>query len=255
MTDQSAKAQQLRSLQVPGDPVVLTNAWDASSARTFVEAGFAAIATSSGAVAQVLGHSDGENAPLDEVFAAIGRIARAVDVPVTADIERGYGLEPEEIVAQLVGAGAIGCNLEDSYPATKEMVPTDEHAEWLGRVRTAANERGVPIVINARVDVHLRKWGEPDRRLGEAVARAKRYIQAGADSVYPIFLNEPEELRRFVEQVDAPVNAVFMPGSSISAFASLGVARVSFGTGLHQAADTALKKMAERIAAGEDPYS
>ena len=255
MTDQQSRAQLLRSLHRPGDPVVLPNAWDASSARTFVEAGFKAIATSSGAVAQVLGYADGEDAPPDEVFDAIGRIARTVDVPVTADIERGYGLDPKEIVARLVAVGAVGCNLEDSFPATRELVPLDEQVDWLRAVRAAADATGVPIVLNARVDVHLRKWGEGEERLAEAVTRSRSYIDAGADSVYPIFLNDADELRTLVEQVGAPVNAVFLPGSSIADFAQLGVARVSFGSGLHQASDAALKKMAERIAAGEDPYS
>jgi 2-methylisocitrate lyase-like PEP mutase family enzyme len=254
-SDQASKAEALRLLHRPGNPVVLPNAWDASSAQTFQEAGFKAVATSSGAVAAALGYEDGEKTPADEMFAAIARIARSVDIPVTADIERGYQLDPEEIAQRLLDAGAVGCNLEDSDAATKELVAMDEQAGWLGRVRDAAAALGVPIVLNARVDVHLRKWGEPEQRLEQAVSRAERYIAAGADCVYPIFLNDPPELQAFVAGVGAPVNAVFVPGSSISSFASLGVARVTFGSGLYQATEGRLKEMAGRIAAEEDPYA
>jgi 2-methylisocitrate lyase-like PEP mutase family enzyme len=253
--DLASKAERLRSLHIPGDPVVLPNAWDAASAKTLVDAGFSALATSSSAVAEALGYADGEGTPAEEMFSAIARLTRTVEVPVTADIERGYALSPDEIVDRLIAAGAIGCNLEDSDPTSEELVPIDDQAEWLAEVRTAAEEAGVPVVVNARVDVHLRKWGAAETRLDEAVRRAKRYLEAGADCVYPIFLNDPAELRSFVDRVEGPVNAVFLPGSSISEFASTGVARVSFGGGLHAAMRASLERLAKRIAVGEDPYS
>lgn len=250
-----AKADTLRSLHVPGKPLVLPNAWDAASAKTLEAAGFAALATSSAAVAESLGFKDGENTPPDEMFAAVARIASAVDVPVTADIEHGYGLSPNEIVRRLVDAGAVGCNLEDSTAATKELFPAEDQAQWLSEVRAAADDVGVPIVINARVDVHLRGWGEGDERSAEAVRRGRLYLDAGVDCVYPIFLNDAPELTSFVEGVGGPVNAVFLPGSSIAELAGCGVARISFGSGLHQAAHAWLDRMAKRIRAGEDPYS
>jgi 2-methylisocitrate lyase-like PEP mutase family enzyme len=255
MTELVSKAERLRSLHVPGNPVVLPNAWDASSAKTLAAAGFAALATSSSAVAEALGYSDGEATPADEMFAAVARIVRSVDAPVTADIERGYKLPPDEIVERLIAAGAVGCNLEDSNPATDELIDGDEQAKWLGEVRASADERGVPIVINARVDVHLRKWGDPEARLDEAISRARSYLEAGADCVYPILLNDSAELGRFVEQVGGPVNVVFLPGSSIAEFASLGVARVSFGSGLHDLVLSRLGSAAEKILEGRDPYS
>lgn len=255
MSELSAKAELLKSLHVPERPVVLPNAWDASSAQTLAGAGFGALATSSGAVASVLGYADGEATPPDEMFAAVERISNAVSVPVTADIERGYGLEPAEIAARLLAAGAVGCNIEDSDPESHELVPAEEQAERLAQVRAAAGAAGVSIVLNARVDVHLRKWGDPGARLDEAVRRARLYLEAGADCVYPIFLNEPAELRRFVDAVEGPVNAVFLPKSlSIGELAECGVARITFGSGLHLAASAWLKSAAAAIVRGESPY-
>jgi 2-methylisocitrate lyase-like PEP mutase family enzyme len=250
-----SKSESLRALHVPGHPVVLPNAWDAASARVLAEAGFAALATSSGAVAKTLGYEDGEKTPPDEMFAAIDRITRAVAIPVTADIERGYGLDPKEIVERLVEAGAVGCNLEDSDPLSKELIDVDEQAEWLRDIRSAASDAAVPIVINARVDVHLRKWGEEGSRLERAVERGMRYLEAGADCVYPIFLNDPGELKRFVDGVRGNVNVVFLPGSTRSQLAATGVARISFGSGLHSTTMEWLAGVAQKITAGADPYS
>ena len=251
----AAKAERLRSLHVPGDPVVLPNAWDASSAGVFAEAGFFALATSSGAVAAALGYPDGEGAPADEMFDAIARIARSVDVPVSADIERGYGLAPDEIADRLLSAGAVGCNLEDSDPRSHQLVPAEDQAARLRALREACDQAGVPVVLNARVDVHLRNWGDAHDRLGEAVRRARLYLEAGADCVYPIFLNERDELRHFVHDAGGAVNAVFLPhGSSISAMASLGVARITFGSGLHRATNVWLSSLAGRITDGHSPY-
>jgi 2-methylisocitrate lyase-like PEP mutase family enzyme len=249
-----ASAESLRALHVPGDPVVLPNAWDAASARVLAEAGFAALATSSGAVARALGYEDGHKTPPDEMFGAIARITRAVDLPVTADIERGYDLEPKEIVERLVDAGAVGCNLEDSDPLSKELIDLDEQAEWLRDIRSAASDAAVPIVVNARVDVHLRKWGDEGSRLETAVERGMRYLEAGADCVYPIFLNDPAEVKSFVDGVRGNVNVVFLPGSTRAGLASTGVARISLGSGLHDASMQWLKGAAAKLAAGDDPY-
>lgn len=250
-----AKADELRSLHVPGDPIVLPNAWDAASAATLAGAGFAALATSSGAVAEALGYADGEQTPPDEMFAAIKRIVHAVDLPVTADIERGYGLDPSEIVDRLVEAGAIGCNLEDSYAASRELIDAEEQARWLSLVRTEADRSGVPLVLNARVDVHLRKWGAPEKRMDEAARRGRLYLEAGADCVYPIFLNDPDELKRFVDGVGGAVNVVFLPkGLSLKEMAACGVARVTFGSGLFDASRTWLSSAAASISKGESPY-
>src|SRR5215470_13988086 len=145
----------LRSLHRSGDPLLLPNAWDVATARAVVAAGFPVVATTSWGVAAALGYEDHERAPAGEMFAAAARIARRVDVPVTVDAEAGYGMQPADLVSALRGAGAAGCNLEDTDHAAGSLRDPDRHAEWLGAVRQAASADGYPLVINARVDVFL----------------------------------------------------------------------------------------------------
>ncbi|WBB92523.1 isocitrate lyase/phosphoenolpyruvate mutase family protein [Verrucosispora sp. WMMC514] len=253
MTDSTAaRAVALRALHRPGDPLVLPNAWDAGSARAVVAAGFPAVATSSAAVAESLGYGDGERTPPGEMFAAVTRIARAVAVPVTADLERGYGLRPDELVARLLDAGAVGLNLEDSDPRTGVMVDAEEQADLLAGVRAAAEDAGVAVVVNARTDVFLRPGAEPADRLAEAVRRARRYLAAGADCVYPILLADPTQLRDVVQAVAAPVNVLARPdGPGRTALAALGVARISYGSGLYAATRAHTARLLAAVAAGE----
>ncbi|MCW3841115.1 isocitrate lyase/phosphoenolpyruvate mutase family protein [Micromonospora yasonensis] len=251
MTELIRRAAALRALHRPGDPLILPNAWDPGSARAVVAAGFSAVATSSGAVAETLGHADGEGTPVDEMFAAVGRIAAAVTVPVTADLERGYGLRPAELVERLLAAGAVGCNIEDSDPRTRELYDVEEQADLLAGIRAAARTAGVDLVLNARVDVHLRAYGPAEGRLAEAVRRGRGYLAAGADSVYPIMLADPEQIRGFVAEVAAPVNVLARPGAPAPAeLAALGVARVSYGSGVYAAARARTVEMLTAIRAG-----
>ncbi len=243
MADLTSAATILRELHVPGKPLVLANSWDAASARLAVAAGFPAVATSSAAVAGSLGYRDHQDAPADEMFAAAARIARAVDVPVTVDAEAGYGLTATELVERLLAAGAVGCNLEDSDYATGGLTDTAAQADWLASVRAAADQAGVPLVVNARVDVFVRadKGTAPASLRDEAVARARAYLAAGADCVYPIMLGDRDVLRDIVIAVDsAPVNVMTTPGGTApKVLAETGVARVSVGGslwGVHQQA-------------------
>ncbi|WP_406314240.1 isocitrate lyase/phosphoenolpyruvate mutase family protein [Streptosporangium sp. NBC_01639] len=254
-TATTQKAMALRALHVPGDPLVVPNVWDAASARTVESAGFPVIATGSAAIAPVLGYDDGEAAPAGEMLAAVARIARAVGVPVTADLERGYGMEPAELVERLAAAGAVGCNLEDSDPRTGTMVDAGEQAAFLAAVRAAASEAGTGLVINARVDTYLHGEGTPDERLAEAVRRGRRYLQAGADCVYPILASDPAAIRSLAEEIDGPINIAFHPGTpSLAELAGLGVARVSFGPGLHRAVQAYTARMVAAIKIGQSPY-
>ena len=235
MTDRS---ETLRSLHVPGRPLLLPNAWDAASARAVVEAGFSAVATTSSGVANALGYEDHQGAPAEEMLAAAARIARVVDVPVTVDAEAGYGLEPVELVAELRRVGAAGCNLEDTDHDTGSLRDADEHASWLREVRQAATAAGYGLVINARIDVFLAATPDvPQAELvPDALARARVYLEAGADCVYPIALWETEALRSFVEGAGGPVNALAFPKAPPPAeLAAMGVARVSWGGLLHRA--------------------
>ncbi|MEV5895179.1 isocitrate lyase/PEP mutase family protein [Nonomuraea fuscirosea] len=241
-------ASELRALHVPGDPLVLPNVWDAASARAVQAAGFPAVATGSAAVARVLGYEDGERTPVGEMMAAIARVVRAVDRPVTADVERGYGLKPAELAERLLATGAVGCNLEDSLPAGGEMVDPDEQAAFLAEVRAAA---GDGLVINARVDLYLR--GRATRE--QALERGRRYLEAGADCVYPIGLTDADEIRALVSGLGGPVNVLFRPGvTGLSGLAGLGVARISFGSGLHQASQAYTESLLAEVRAGRDPF-
>ncbi|MGC1214453.1 MAG: isocitrate lyase/phosphoenolpyruvate mutase family protein [Micromonospora sp.] len=249
------RAATLRALHRPGDPLILPNAWDAGSARAVVAAGFPAVATSSGAVAAALGHADGEAAPVGEMLDAVARVAAAVDVPVTADLERGYGLRPAELVERLLATGAVGCNIEDSDPRTHELYDAEEQADLLAGIRAAAGAAGADLVLNARVDVFLRAAGRAEDRLAEAVRRARSYRAAGADCVYPIVLGEPQAIRTLVSDVDVPVNVLARPGTpALAQLAGLGVARISFGSGVYAAAHARTVEMLAAIRAGEDAF-
>jgi 2-methylisocitrate lyase-like PEP mutase family enzyme len=260
MTDERSglaeRAERLRAAHHEDLPLVLPNVWDAGGARLAEQAGFPAIATTSGGVAVSLGHADGQRTPVAEMFAAVGRIARAVTVPVTADLEAGYGLPPAEFVERLLAAGAVGCNLEDTDHAGGALVAAEAQADRLAAVRAAADAAGVPIVINARVDVFVRQVGPPEERLAEGLRRARQYLAAGADCVYPILLEDASQLAAFVRDLGAPVNVMLRAGGpSLDGLARLGVARISVGSGLHHAGSAALRESLERLRSGRDPYT
>ncbi|MEU3951094.1 isocitrate lyase/PEP mutase family protein [Streptomyces achromogenes] len=234
-----SKAEQFRALhrgRAPGDPLVLPGPWDAAAARVLAEAGFPALATPSAGVAASLGYADGAT-PADEMFAAVARIARAVDVPVSADVEGGYGLAPEELVERLLEAGAVGCNLEDSDGGV--LKDPHAHAEFLAGVRRAAADR---LFVNARIDVFVHGDGDPER----AIERAALYRAAGADCVYPILA--PAELVPLLRSgIEGPLNLLARldgDGPSPAALGELGATRVTFGPGLQRRTAAALREIA-----------
>jgi 2-methylisocitrate lyase-like PEP mutase family enzyme len=247
-------ASALRAMHAGPRPLVLPNVWDPVSARAYAEAGFGALATSSSAVAATLGYADGET-PAAEMLPAVARIATSVSVPVTADVEAGYGLAPAELVARLLEAGVAGCNLEDSDHASGVLTEPERQADFLAAVRA---EAGGELVINARVDVYIRQRADgvaaadPASRQAvtdEAIARANRYLAAGADCVYPI-LAPGAAIAELVRRIQGPVNAMFRPGGlTLAELAGLGVARVTFGGGLHAQAARAIQAMAAALAA------
>ena len=231
---QIEKARAFRKMHDRSGVLLLPNAWDAGSARLFASRGFAAIATTSGGVAWSLGYADGEQAPCDEVLAAIARIVRVIELPVTADIEAGYGdtaAAVGETVRAVVEAGAVGINLEDSLHGG--LRDRAEAAERIAAAREAAAGTGVPIVINARVDAWMRPAADDAARFADAVDRARAYLAAGADCVYPIGLGDAGVLQAFVRELDAPVNVGARPGMpGLDELARIGVARVSMATRL-----------------------
>ncbi|MCF1596978.1 isocitrate lyase/PEP mutase family protein [Streptomyces muensis] len=238
------KVDVFRSLhkgRLPDDPLVLPGPWDAMSARVFEQAGFPALATPSAGVALSLGYEDGET-PADEMFAAVARIVRAVDVPVSADVEGGYGLAPKELVERLLEAGAVGCNLEDSHGGGVLKDPR-EHAEWLAEVRYAAGDR---LFLNARVDTFEYGDADPER----AIERAALYVAAGADCVYPI--GAPANVLPLLRSgIQGPVNVYARPGEgpSPAELGELGATRVTFGPGLLRGAAQALRDIADGLRA------
>lgn len=230
------RCERLRSLHVSGRPLLLPNAWDAASAQAVAAAGFPVVATTSGGIAASLGHADHEQAPAGEMLAAAERIVRSLDVPVTVDAEAGYGMEPDALVEALAGIGAAGCNLEDSDHAHGRLRDVAWQADWLAAVRAAAGERDYPLVINARVDVFLADREAAQAGLvGDALARARAYLAAGVDCVFPIFLSDEGAIGTFVRELDAPVNILALPQAPpLERLAALGVARISHGSSLHR---------------------
>lgn len=245
MRDLAADADRLRALHA--DFLLLANAWDAASARLVEAVGFPAVATSSAAVAAVRGAADDDSIGPDAAFAAVAGIAAAVSVPVTADLEAGYGLDGEELVRRLLAAGAVGCNLEDSDHRGGGLVPPETHAELIRAVKDAGRRAGVDVVVNARVDAYVRRLDDP---LAATLRRGRLYREAGADCVYPIFLADPAQIRALVAELGV-VNVLLRPdGPAVPELRGLGVARVSVGSGLFEAAEAAARREAERLLAG-----
>ena len=271
----SLQADALRALHLPGRPLVLPNAWDAVSARAVQAAGFPVVATASAAIAASLGYEDGEQMPVNELFAAVTRIARSVDVPVTADIESGYGLPPAELVERLLAAGAVGCNLEDTDHRAGGLIDASRQADRLAAFRAAAVRSGVTIVLNARVDVYAHDQpvldpnpdddkpggqadaqpGQTPLRLAEAVRRGRLYAAAGADCIYPILVTDDATIAALVHGIGAPINIYAQPGApALPRLAALGVARVSYGPWIQRLAARAIPPILARIRTGESPY-
>lgn len=250
MSDLAAKAQALRALHRSGEPLVLANAWDAVTAKNVEAAGFPAVATTSAGVALALGYEDHEQTPPDEMFAAVARIAAAVDVPVTADLEGGYGLGAEELVERMLAAGVVGLNFEDTDHASggDSLIAPSAQATRIAELRQAARASGVDIVINARTDSYVRQVTDPfDASLG----RGREYLGAGADCVFPIAVREEREIAKFASEF-AAVNVLFVPGvPDLARLAQLGVARVSVGGGLAHVSFNAHKQVLERLRAGQ----
>jgi 2-methylisocitrate lyase-like PEP mutase family enzyme len=250
----AARAATLRALHHAPEPLLLPNAWDAASARIVAEAGFPAVATTSSGVAACLGWADGEQTPPVEMFAAIARIARVVPVPVTADLEGGYGLAAEEFVARLLATGAVGCNIEDTDRSGQSVLrDPGAQAEYLAAVKQAGRAAGVDIVLNARIDVFVRQFGEPAERVAEAIRRARIYLDAGADCVYPIFVREEAAIAALVEGIPGPVNIFALPdGPSRTRLGELGVARISYAGRLHREAFAEHQRCVQAIRTGAE---
>jgi 2-methylisocitrate lyase-like PEP mutase family enzyme len=250
-------ADRLRGLHHATEPLVLPNVWDAATAHNVVEAGFAAVATTSSGVSAALGYADGEHTPPDEMFWAIQRIVRvAQDAPVTADIEAGYGLSPEELVARLLEAGAVGCNLEDTDHSAADHALRDAEiqADRLAAVKRAGRARGVDIVLNARVDVFLR--GTAEGAVEEAVHRGKLYVDAGADCVFPIGVSDEAAIVALVKGIPGPVNVIpgFRGAPPLAKLRELGVRRISYAGRLFRSMSDNHRAQLEQIKSWKETF-
>lgn len=253
MADLAEKAEAFRRLHLASRPFVLPNAWDVPSARVFEDAGFPAVATSSAGLMVSHGFPDGERMPRRELVETVGRIARAISVPLSADVVAGYGRGPKAVqatVRAVVAAGAIGINVEDLAPATGQLARLSAQVRKVRAVRELAGSLGVPIVINARTDALYLGSGTPEERFAEATRRALAYRDAGADCVYPMRLVEKSEIARFVSAVRCPVNVMVRPGiPTLAELEEVGVKRVSFGPAAAYATAGLLRRIGEEVRA------
>ena len=249
---QKAKADTFRARHRGPRLLLLPNAWDVASARVLEEAGFGAMATTSAGIAFTLGYPDGQRISREEMLRVVARIVAAVVVPVTADMEAGYGNRPEDAAKTARGvmeAGAVGMNLEDGTDDRRHpLMDLPLQVEKVAAVREAARTAGLPIVLNARTDVFLLQVGPPEKRYDMALQRLAAFRDAGADCVFVPGLRDAEALGRLVQDLQCPVNVLAGPGfPSVPELEKLGVARVSLGSGPMRATLGLLRKMAEEL--------
>jgi len=266
---QAEKAEQFRKLHHGPRLLVLSNAWDVVSARILEECGHPAIATSSAAVAFSRGYPDGQRIPRDEMLDVVARIARAVRVPVTADLEAGYGATGEDLAETAkaaIEAGAIGMNLEDvTGDDESSLVGTALQVEKIRAIRETAKSLGVPFVLNARTDVYLMPIGEEATRFERTVERLRAYRDAGADCLFAPGVHERETIAKLLKAAAAPLNILMTPQCpSLAELEKMGVARVSAGSAVMRAALRVVRRIGkemlesqscETLFAGAVPYA
>jgi 2-methylisocitrate lyase-like PEP mutase family enzyme len=251
MTSEPSKADIFLSLHHEDAGLLLPNAWDIASARLFEEAGFPAIATTSAGVAFAHGYTDGEQISRDETLFLIERMAKAVNVPLTADIEAGYGRTADELaftIHGVIAAGAVGINLEDNVGFGKPLRPLGEQIERIQVARETANGADLHLVINARTDTYLFQVGEAPTRLEETIQRGKAYLQAGADCIFVPGVIDATLIQTLVREIPGPLNVMAGPGApSAPELFALGVRRVSVGAAAMLATMGFVREMAREL--------
>jgi 2-methylisocitrate lyase-like PEP mutase family enzyme len=250
--EQKKRAEIFRVMHTGPGAVLLPNVWDAASARIIEEAGFPAIATTSAGIAFAQGFPDGQKIPPGRMMTAVASIAAAVRVPVTADVEAGYGQRPEDAsrtARNVIDAGAVGMNFEDANgDADHPLIELALQLERIRAIRETADKLEVPLVLNARTDVYLLQIGEPTKRYDEAVRRLAAFRDAGADCVFVPGIREAETIGRMVADLGCPVNILAVPGApSVPELVKLGVKRISLGSGPMRASLGFLRRLAEEV--------
>jgi 2-methylisocitrate lyase-like PEP mutase family enzyme len=252
MQEQKQKIELFRKLHISGNPLVLYNAWDVGSARAVEKAGAKAIATSSWAVAEANGFSDGENTPLTFAIENLRRIVKAVTLPVTFDLEGGYGVKSKQVgetVTLAIEAGAVGCNLEDSIPK-KGLRETEDQVDRIRSARQASDAASLPFFINARTDVFFQGSAAEHNisMVGQALKRAEAYAEAGADSLFVPGLTDVTLIAKLTEASPLPINILVNgSGPSTALLAENRVARVSFGATPYATLLTVLEEAARKF--------
>jgi 2-methylisocitrate lyase-like PEP mutase family enzyme len=249
-SEQKKRAQAFAAMHEGDDILVLPNAWDAISACVLVDAGFAAVATTSGGCAFALGYCDGEKTPLREMAGAVRNIANAVPVPVSADMEAGYGPSPEDVAEttrQTLEAGAVGINIEDSDKRNPgHLFDFEVSVERIRAARAVADTAGIPMVINARTDGF--HHGNDDEIFAETVRRANAYLQAGAGCAFVPFVSDGALIGRLAAAIDGPMNVLAGPNTPpVPMLHEMGVKRVTVGGNFTKAAMTLVRRAAEEL--------
>lgn len=226
-----AKAQALLALHKPGEPGVLPTVWDAWSANVAVAAGFNGLTVGSHPLADSIGRPDGEGMTFTELTTRVAQITESVAVPVSVDIESGYGESASTLIDGLLAAGAVGLNIEDTVHSEGGRLRTsEEHAALIGELRSAADAAGVHVVLNARTDTFKHKLGSDDERVDIAIARMLACAEAGADSLYPVGFHDEATLARICSALPRPVNAIAnLVDGDLAMYARAGAGRISFG--------------------------
>ena len=251
MSDVQTRASELLRLHHTGETLVLPTVWDAWSARTAADAGFAALSIGSHPLADSRGQQDGEGMSLDDALDGIRRICAAVDIPVSADVESGYGTPAAELVERVLEAGAVGINVEDTVHSEGGRVrEIDEHADYIRALRQAADAAGVELVINARTDALLHGTATFADPLAEAITRVQACEAAGARSVYPVKVPDAATLTALQEAISGPINVTAHPvdgaaSGSLAELRDLGVQRITFGPLLQAAVTEPLTRLLE----------
>jgi 2-methylisocitrate lyase-like PEP mutase family enzyme len=247
------RAEAFRALHAGPSPLILLNAWDAASAAVFFRAGAPALGTTSAGVAWSAGYPDGERMGFADLLRTVTNICRVVKVPVTVDLERGFGADPAEVarnVEAVMDAGGIGINIEDGIDAaTGALRPAQIAAERIAAIRAIANTRGMPVFINARTDVYFLPAGAPERRFEEAAERLAQYARAGADGAFAPGLIDPSEIARLAARVGLPLNvyAGYAGVPQVAQLAAAGARRISVGCGPLQGLLGQAEEMAHEI--------
>jgi 2-methylisocitrate lyase-like PEP mutase family enzyme len=248
MITQRERARLLNDLHIKGDPLILFNIWDAGSAKVMQEVGAKVIATGSWSVAAAHGYTDGEKLPFDLVLANLQRIIASVDLPVTIDLEGGYGQSPvqvQESVTKVIEAGAVGINFEDQIVGEEGLYSIEDQCARIKAARAAAEHASIHVFINARTDVFLKSnpAHHDDNHLEEAIRRASAYAESGASGFFAPGLRNAKHIEKLCELSPIPINIMILPDvPSPKQLASLGVARISYGPGPYRQVMDALKE-------------